>query len=151
MKPAVILSSETHSEDETIRLGADFARTLVAGDVVACYGDLGSGKTSFIRGACAGLGIGEHVASPTFTIVNEYRSKKFPVYHFDFYRLNSFQDLQEIGVEEYLSRRDGVCFIEWAEKGNPLIAPLPRYAVELSVGENRDTRIIVIRRYTDRT
>jgi tRNA threonylcarbamoyladenosine biosynthesis protein TsaE len=149
MKPVLILSRETRSEGETIRLGAEFARTLAAGDIAACYGDLGSGKTSFIKGVCGGFGIQEHVSSPTFTIVNEYHSQAFPIYHFDFYRLNNIQELREIGFEDYISRKDGVCLIEWAEKVHGMISSQPRYAVEFSVGESRDTRMIVIRRYCE--
>lgn len=149
MKPVIILSCETHTEGETIRTGAEFARSLVAGDIVACYGDLGSGKTSFIRGVCEGFHVGEHVASPTFTIVNEYHSPAFPVYHFDFYRLNRADEVRETGLEEYLSRRDGVCLIEWAEKVHGCLSRHPRYAVELSVGDNRDTRSVVVRRYSE--
>lgn len=151
MKPAIILSSETCSETETVDLGARFSGKLAPGDIVACYGDLGSGKTSFIRGVCQGLHIQEHVASPTFTIVNEYRTENFPVYHFDFYRLTTTRELLEIGFEDYLSRQDGVCLIEWAEKVQRVLSPLPRYAVELRVGKTRDVRMVVIRKYQTRS
>ncbi len=147
MKPAIILSSETSSEAETISFGAEFSRELKCGDVVACYGDLGSGKTAFIRGVCRGLRIREHVASPTFTFVNEYHAEAFPVYHFDFYRLGDVRELREIGVEDYLSRADGVCLIEWAEKIQTVVSSVPRYAVELSVCDGHDKRRLVIRKY----
>ncbi len=103
----------SHSEFETEAAGADFAQTLPDGAVVALYGDLGAGKTAFVRGMARGLGIDARVSSPTFTIVNEYLGAR-ELYHFDMYRLASAEELFDIGWEDYLSR-GGVCAVEWSE------------------------------------
>ena len=104
----------TNSEAETEAAGAQFAATLPDGAVVALYGDLGAGKTAFVRGMARGLGIEARVSSPTFTIVNEYLSRR-ELYHFDMYRLDSSEELFDIGWEDYLSR-GGVCAVEWSER-----------------------------------
>ncbi len=103
----------TKNESETERAGADFARELPAGSVVAFFGDLGAGKTAFVRGMAQGMGIDSRVNSPTFTIVNEYIGER-ELYHFDMYRLGSADELFDIGWEDYLSR-GGVCAVEWSE------------------------------------
>ena len=103
----------TNSETETEALGAAFARKLPAGSVVALYGELGSGKTAFVRGMARGMGIDAAVSSPTFTIVNEYVGAR-SLFHFDMYRLSSAEELFDIGWEDYLAR-DGVCAVEWSE------------------------------------
>jgi len=140
-------SFKTSSEEETIRHGTEFARQLKRGDVVALTGDLGTGKTRFIQGICKGLGVREHVASPTFTIVNEYDANDVPVYHFDFYRVNSLAEIRDIGFEEYI-RGDGICLIEWAEKTKELL-PEQRYDVCLSLGEDEHTRKITIEKIVE--
>ena len=101
------------SEAETEAAGEQFAKTLPDGAVVALYGDLGAGKTAFVRGMARGLGIDARVSSPTFTIVNEYLGSR-ELYHFDMYRLGSSDELFDIGWEDYLSR-GGVCAVEWSE------------------------------------
>ncbi|MBQ7255441.1 MAG: tRNA (adenosine(37)-N6)-threonylcarbamoyltransferase complex ATPase subunit type 1 TsaE [Oscillospiraceae bacterium] len=105
----------TGSPEETEALGKQFAETLLPGDVIAFYGDLGAGKTAFTRGIADGLGISERVTSPTYTIVNEYLSGRLPLFHFDLYRLSSSDDLFDIGWEDYLER-GGVCAVEWSER-----------------------------------
>ena len=125
-----------------MEVGKNFARRLLPGDVVACYGDLGAGKTRFIKGICEGLGVQEHVASPTFIIVNEYRSGVLHVCHFDFYRLQSLDELREIGFEEYLNS-DTICLIEWAEKVAEAL-PHKRYDVHLRFGREMSSRQITI-------
>ena len=103
----------THSEKETEDLGARFAASLPAGAVAALYGDLGCGKTAFVRGMARGMGLDVAVTSPTFTIVNEYEGPR-PLFHFDMYRLSSADELFDIGWEDYLAR-GGVCAVEWSE------------------------------------
>src|SRR5512140_2451507 len=125
---------QTHSEEETISSGARFARRLSAGQIVALIGELGSGKTRFIKGVCLGLGVKEHVASPTFTIVNEYLGDTLPVYHFDFYRMKSPRELREIGFDEYLDG-SGVCLIEWADRVIEMLPPR-RYEVRFALGDD---------------
>lgn len=103
----------TKSEQETEQLGMRFAETLPGGAVVAMYGDLGAGKTAFVRGMARGLGLDCRVSSPTFTIVNEYLGKR-ELIHFDMYRLSSADELFDIGWEDYLNR-GAVCAVEWSE------------------------------------
>ena len=102
------------SEQETEALGEALAGRLAPGAVVAFTGDLGAGKTAFVRGMARGLGIPGRVTSPTFTIVNEYEGGKLPLFHFDLYRLSSSEELFDIGWEDFL-RRGGVCAVEWSE------------------------------------
>lgn len=104
----------SNSPEETEDLGAALAERLRPGSVVAFAGDLGAGKTAFVRGMARGLGIRERVTSPTFTIVNEYESGRLPLFHFDMYRLSSEDELFDIGWEDYLGR-EGVCAVEWSE------------------------------------
>ncbi|MGA9408101.1 MAG: tRNA (adenosine(37)-N6)-threonylcarbamoyltransferase complex ATPase subunit type 1 TsaE [Bacteroidota bacterium] len=130
----------THSASETFELGKKFASTLQRSDVVALYGDLGSGKTQFAKGVCLGLGVHHHVVSPSFTILNEYLEGKYPVYHFDFYRLRSLAELAEFGFEEYLFG-DGVCLLEWANIVDSIL-PMNRHDVTLEMGERQNQRII---------
>ena len=104
----------TNSETETIREGEKLGRTLMPGAIIALFGELGAGKTAFTRGLAAGLGVSSSISSPTFTIVNEYPGK-IPLFHFDMYRLESENELFDIGWDEYLER-GGVCAVEWSEK-----------------------------------
>ena len=103
----------TSSERETEQVGAAFAENLPGGTVVAFYGELGSGKTAFVRGMARGMGLKCRVSSPTFTIVNEYEGER-ELFHFDMYRLASGDELFDIGWEDYLAR-GAVCAVEWSE------------------------------------
>jgi len=93
-----------------------------AGDVLALTGDLGAGKTQFVKGLASGLGVNADVTSPTFTLIHEYRGGRLPLYHIDCYRLETLDELLAIGVDEYL-RSDGVTAIEWADKFAELLPP----------------------------
>ena len=101
------------SEQETEELGSRLVRALPQGSVVALYGDLGAGKTAFVRGMARGLGLNCRVSSPTFTIVNEYLGPR-SLFHFDMYRLSGPEELFDIGWEDYLSR-GAICAVEWSE------------------------------------
>jgi tRNA threonylcarbamoyladenosine biosynthesis protein TsaE len=137
----------TSGEAETIALGRKFSVNLKSGDVVALYGELGSGKTQFVKGVCAGLGATEHVTSPTFTLINEYRQHPgIPVFHLDLYRIRSFEELCALGVEEYLDDA-GVSLIEWAEKAESIL-PRKRFTVTFRVIEGIDRREIHLERST---
>lgn len=103
----------THSERETEDAGAAFAEKIPDGTVVAMYGELGAGKTAFVRGMARGMGLDCRVNSPTFTIVNEYLGKR-TLLHFDMYRLGSADELWDIGWDDYLER-GAVCAVEWSE------------------------------------
>lgn len=103
----------SNSEHETELIGQRFAEGLPGGTVVAMYGDLGAGKTAFVRGMARGMGLDCRVSSPTFTIVNEYLGER-ELIHFDMYRLSNADELFDIGWEDYLSR-GAVCAVEWSE------------------------------------
>ena len=103
----------SHSQLETEEVGRKLAEKLPGGSVVAMYGDLGAGKTAFVRGMAKGMGLSCRVSSPTFTIVNEYLGER-ELIHFDMYRLSSADELFDIGWEDYLSR-GAVCAVEWSE------------------------------------
>ncbi|MBL7091774.1 MAG: tRNA (adenosine(37)-N6)-threonylcarbamoyltransferase complex ATPase subunit type 1 TsaE [Candidatus Omnitrophica bacterium] len=126
----------TNSAEETIRLGGQLGRHLKAGDVLGLIGELGSGKTTLVKGIASGLGVKqrESVSSPSFVLIKEY-SGKIPLFHFDLYRLDTIKDIEYLGVEEYLFDK-GVCVIEWAEKMRML---LPDYLqIDLTIqGENK--------------
>jgi len=109
------VSLTTHSEQETAEAGRRLADELHPGSVVLLIGDLGAGKTAFTRGLAAGLGIEPgDVSSPTFTIVQEYRGGRLPLFHVDLYRLNDPREIDDLGLDEIAA--DGVLAIEWAEK-----------------------------------
>ena len=132
----------TNSPEETEALGADLAGRLEPGTVIAFTGDLGAGKTAFVRGLARGLGVQERVTSPTFTIVNEYEGGRLPLFHFDMYRLGSADELFDIGWEDYLAR-GGVCAVEWSENvADALEEGCLR--VDIRRGEDDDQRIITI-------
>ena len=103
----------SESEKDTEKIGRSFAQSLKGGEVIAMFGDLGAGKTAFVRGLAKGLGIDAKVSSPTFTIVNEYPGE-IDLIHFDMYRLSSADELFDIGWEDYLAR-GAVCAVEWSE------------------------------------
>lgn len=137
-----MMSYHSHSTEETVRFGRQFATSLRNGDVVALTGDLGTGKTHFIAGVCEGLGIRGHCASPTFTMINEYPSDGRTVVHVDLYRIGTSRELLELGVEEYFTERY-ICLIEWAERMEERL-PQSYVQVKLAYGEQDDDRFIVI-------
>ena len=102
----------THSPGETRAFGERLARQLRAGDVLLLMGNLGAGKSELTRGIAQGLGVTDTVTSPSFTILNVYEDGRVPLYHFDWYRLNSAEELYEMGMDEYLGG-DGVAVVEW--------------------------------------
>ena len=104
----------SNCEADTERAGEALARGLPNGSVVALYGDLGAGKTAFVRGMAHGLGIEARVSSPTFTIVNEYAGNGRELLHFDMYRLGGPDELFDIGWDDYLAR-GAICAVEWSE------------------------------------
>ena len=102
----------TKSAAETRALGEKLAGRLQPGDVLLLEGDLGAGKSELTRGIAKGLGVTETVTSPSFTILNVYESGRCPLYHFDWYRLESAEELYELGMDEYLGG-DGIAVVEW--------------------------------------
>ncbi len=135
-------SFHSHSTDETIRIGRTFAKTLKRGDIVLLSGDLGTGKTHFIAGVCDSLGVRAHVASPTFTIINEYQGDHCTVVHIDLYRIATRREIQELGVEEYFDEQH-ICMIEWGERMSEFLPPCCIH-VNLAYGEGDTDRMIVI-------
>lgn len=131
----------THSETETEELGERLGERALPGTVIAFTGDLGAGKTAFTRGLARGLGIDGRVTSPTFTIVNEYDGGRLPLFHFDMYRLESSDELFDIGWEDYLAR-NGVCAVEWSEKVSNALTGAMR--IDIRRGRTDNERIIVI-------
>ena len=128
-KPKDIVSE---SPSDTFAIGEKLALSLEKGDIVALNGELGAGKTVFVRGVCSGRGGEDDVTSPSFTLIQEYRGR-IPVFHADFYRLDSIQEIENLGIEDYLDR--GLLLVEWAEKGSSFL-PSERFDVALSrVGE----------------
>lgn len=137
----------THSAEETVKLGEGLGKRLSRGDVVALYGDMGSGKTTFTKGIGKGLGVKDarHINSPTFVLIKEY-SADMPMYHLDLYRLDSLEDIENIAVDEYLYNSDGVTIIEWAEKIKKIL-PKRHIAVTFKIRSEKE-RYIDIRQRT---
>ena len=129
--------------EETEAIGQAFASSLTTPCVVAFTGDLGAGKTTFIRGMCKGVDYTGEVSSPTFAIVHEYLGGRIPLYHFDMYRIQSAEDLYACGFYEYLG--NGILAIEWSENIWDLL-PADTLVVRLAYGQNEHQRIITIER-----
>jgi tRNA threonylcarbamoyladenosine biosynthesis protein TsaE len=127
---------QSSSPDETIKIAKEFAKTVEPGDVICLEGNLGAGKTHFVKGFVQGLGLsGDVVSSPTFTIINEYEGE-LPVYHFDCYRLEHVQEAIEIGAEEYLYG-EGVCIVEWPDRITDLLPPSSKHVTFNITGKNK--------------
>lgn len=132
---------QTSSAAETEALGARVAERLRPGDVVIVSGDVGSGKTTMIRGACRALGVSEPVTSPTFTIGQRYAGERFPISHLDLYRLSSLEAEDPALLEDYLGA-DAVAFVEWpAAAAARLARPALRIQLHHRAGERREVEI----------
>jgi len=133
----------TKSPEETFELAREFAGDLSRGDVVSLTGELGAGKTRFVQGLAAGLGVpkGTYVRSPTFTLMNEYTGGRMPLYHFDFYRLCFEGELCDLGLEEYFDGC-GATAVEWADR---FPKALPDFATSVDIRiVDENTREITI-------
>jgi len=132
----------TDSHEKTLILGDQLGKFLKPGDIVLLFGDLGAGKTTLTQGICQGLGLnkGEYIRSPTFTLVNLYQGR-IPINHIDLYRLNSFTEIEGLGLEEYLFC-DNVSLIEWPEKLRQKSDPSGN--LELGIEERIEVRISII-------
>ena len=132
----------SRSSDETMNFAQSLAGKLGIGDVIVLNGDLGSGKTKFTEGILKYFGLDNEISSPTFTIVNEYNSKDFNIYHFDVYRFADSSEFYAIGGEDYFSQ--GLCIIEW---GTIILDALPNNYIEINFeksDENNDYRLLKI-------
>ncbi len=130
----------SRSVEDTEKFAEQFSKKLSGTEIIALYGDLGAGKTSFTRGLAKGLEVEDSVTSPTFAIVNEY-SGIYPLYHFDMYRIENWNDLESIGFFDYIN--NGVIIIEWSEN---IEGALPSEVIKIFIDktENENERIIKI-------
>jgi len=129
------------NEVQVNEYGRKLGRELGPGDVVALYGELGSGKTTLAKAIAEGLGVTETVTSPTFTLVLEYKSGRLPLYHVDVYRLEKPEEFADIGLDEYFYGR-GVTIVEWADRIGWLL-PEDTLRIELSYTDDPDVRLLV--------
>lgn len=135
---------ETNSPNDTFEAGRKLGLCAKPGEIYTLNGELGVGKTVFTQGVAAGLGIAEHVNSPTFTIVQIYDSGRLPFYHFDLYRIGDIEEMEEIGYEDYFFG-GGVCMVEWAERISELIPAGARHiTIEKDLEKGFDYRKISI-------
>lgn len=136
----------SNSPMDTEKIGKNLAKTLKGNEIIALYGDLGVGKTAFTRGIADYFGLKNQVSSPTFAIVNEYTMDKFNLYHFDMYRITSFEDLESTGFFDYMG--NNVLIIEWSENiENYLLKDIIKVTINKINSEsdnNEDQRIIII-------
>lgn len=127
----------SNSPDDTVSIGRELGKLMKPGTVVCLQGDLGAGKTHFAKGVALGLGVEDHVTSPTFTLINEYEGR-LPFYHVDAYRLEDEDEAYELGIEEYLYG-NGITLIEWPDRIGSLL-PGERLTVTINRGETDDSR-----------
>lgn len=137
------LEMESRSPEETRRLAVSLSPLLRPGDVVALGGDLGAGKTTFVQGLAAGLGIVDRVTSPTFVLMREYTGGRYPLIHIDVYRLDRMQDVVDLGYDEFLDPSH-IVVVEWGDMVAPLL-PKEHLGIEMRYGTAETMREIVLR------
>lgn len=130
--------------EETKDFGIKLGELLNGGDILCLNGDLGAGKTTLTKSIGLGLGVTDYITSPTFALINEYEGR-IPVYHFDVYRLENVEDLDDLGFDDYFYGK-GVSIIEWADKIEKSL-PKERIVLDIEKGENIDSRVINITGY----
>ena len=130
------LKLNSHSPEQTQLLGSFLAKLAQSGDIFLLTGELGTGKTCLTQGIARGLGIKEYAFSPSFVIIREYHGR-LPLYHIDFYRLDNIDEIADLGLEEYFYGK-GICVIEWAEKGLPIM-PQENLFITLNYVSNSET------------
>lgn len=136
----------TNSREETYELGKSLALDARPGDIYCLDGDLGAGKTALAQGFAAGLGITEPVSSPTFTVLKEYDSGRFPLYHFDVYRIEDPDEMEEISFFDKISSGEGMTLIEWAHLIDDIIpGSAVRIIIERVPASGPDVRKITIK------
>lgn len=121
-KKSYNVTVKSKSERQTYKIAKRFASSLCGGEIILLDGELGAGKTVFVKGLAAGLGIRDEVTSPTFALMNAYEGESLNLYHFDVYRLKSGTEAYEAGLTEYFGQKDGVCCVEWADNISEVIA-----------------------------
>ncbi len=131
----------TKSQDETYKFGKDLASHFRGGDILLLIGELGAGKTTLMKGLAAGFGVENEVTSPTFTLMNHYKTQQTIIknlVHIDTYRLKDEYELKDIGVEDYLCEPDSLCVIEWPEKIVGLLKNKKTFNITIEhLGENK--------------
>jgi len=137
----------SRSEEDTLRIARSFAQSLKPGDIIALYGDLGAGKTEFVRGICQYFHVEELVSSPTFTIINQYvgtfpDGEEVVLYHVDLYRIKSPKELHDIGFAECVMTPDAIKMVEWSEHADQLLS-LPHYAIFIDFAPDAETARII--------
>ncbi len=134
------ISKVVSSENEMAEFARKFSENLTGNEIILLNGELGTGKTFFVKAACSTFGI-SNVSSPSFAIVNEYHNAK-KVTHFDFYRIKKIEELYDIGFEDYLNESDSIIFIEWANLF-PEILPKRNYRIDFKILDNSKREIAV--------
>lgn len=133
------------SPEETIKIAMQLSKYILPGSIICLSGDLGTGKTAFTQGLGKGLGITDHITSPSYTIINEYYTASMPLYHFDVYRLESPDEIFELGCDEYFFG-EGVTIIEWAEKIKEVL-PKEKLWITIKYGKKPNERVISMNAY----
>lgn len=136
---AKFLSVTSNSPEDTRIIGAALGPVLLPGDVISLSGDLGAGKTVLVQGVAAALGVRDRVTSPSFTIVHEYKGR-YPILHIDVYRLNSFQEVIDLGFEELLDP-GAVLIVEWGEAVAPML-PMRYLEIDMRQGDGDEERVL---------
>lgn len=131
--------AETEVDMQTI--AADFATTLKPGDIIYLTGDLGAGKTTFVRAILRALGVQGTVKSPTYTLVETYQTTAGCCHHFDLYRVNDPEELMMMGVRDYFTP-EAICFVEWPTHGETV---LPAATISINIGTDKETRLLRIK------
>ena len=138
------MNVNSYSEKDTYMFAASIGEKAHRGQIYLLDGELGVGKTVFTKGFAKGMGIKEDVNSPTFTIVQEYEGEKFPLYHFDVYRIGDVEEMEEIGYDHYFFG-EGVCLIEWAGRIREILPEeCIRIKIEKQLDKGFDYRYIVV-------
>lgn len=133
---------ETRSPEETRRLASAITPILIPGDVIALAGDLGGGKTTFVQGLGAGLGVTDRITSPTFILMKEYLGGRYPLMHIDVFRLKRVQEVIDLGYDEFLDP-SYIVAVEWGDMVEPLL-PREHLLIEISLGKDDVTREVVL-------
>ncbi|MBN1231834.1 MAG: tRNA (adenosine(37)-N6)-threonylcarbamoyltransferase complex ATPase subunit type 1 TsaE [Candidatus Coatesbacteria bacterium] len=143
MTEEILYDYLSSSEEETMMLGMEFAESISKGDLILLYGELGAGKTCFIKGILRGLRINEIANSPSFIVVRQFEDK-MKINHIDLYRLSSRQMLLDYGIDEYIDDIEAVTLVEWAE--NLLLDCSPSFNVFIKKLDNNNREIIIIKK-----
>ncbi len=141
---------KTKSPEETEKIAISFAKNLKKGDVVFLHGELGAGKTAFVTFAAKALGVTTRINSPTFTVLRSHKTQRnLPFYHIDLYRLDSKNDIENIGIYDLIKNNDGIIFIEWAEKMRGILFPTYDINIETTGETKREITVIKCSSFAD--